>query len=305
MSALSTAILFIVFNRPELTEASFTAIRQARPARLYVAADGPRAGRHEEDACARTREIATAVDWPCTVHTLFQSTNLGCRFGVTAALDWFFSEETEGIILEDDIVPDPSFFPFMLELLERFRDDERVMMISGDYFAGRGFDDSVSYSFTRYAHIWGWATWRRAWRLSDPMLTDWPDLRADGFLDRIGGHDREFTAYWTSVFDRVRAGEIDTWDYAWLLAMWRHSGVAAQSTVNLVTNIGFGADATHTIDPGAWQAALDRQATRFPLRHPATVEVDRRRDAWTEYHLFGSHTPSLTRRIAQRLRNLR
>ena len=298
-------VLLIVFNRPELTVRVMDVLREHQPTRLYIAGDGPRPDRSEADLVAATRATALDVDWPCEVHTLFQDVNLGCRFGVQAALDWFYSEVDEGIVLEDDVIPDATFFPFMAELLERYRDDPRVMMISGDYFAGRGFDNRYSYYFTRYTNIWGWATWRRAWQQSDARLTDWPRLRQDHWLSTIAPDDPSFVEYWTSVFDRVHAGEIDTWDYAWILAMWRAGGVAAQSCVNLVTNVGFGPDATHTIDGGAWQAELGSSPMTFPLRHPPAVEVDRRRDQWSEMHLFGSHRPTLTQRVTQRLRNLR
>lgn len=298
-------ILFIVFNRPEATAEAFEAIRRARPTRLYVAADGARDRPGEAQACARVRALATDVDWDCTVVTLFHDANLGCRYGVQSALDWFFSYEESGIILEDDCVPDPSFFPFVTELLSRYRDDERVMMISGDYFAGRGFDDRFSYYFTRFTHIWGWATWRRAWLKFDGPLNAWPAARQEGWLLELSDGDTQFADYWTGVFDRVRAGEIDTWDYSWLFTMWRANALAAQTSRNLVTNIGFGSDATHTVNEGAWQARLATEAMEFPLRHPPDVEEDLARDRWTEFNLFGSHKTSIGRKIADRWRNLR
>ena len=304
-SETAVPVLFIVFNRPDVTAMAFSAIRAARPSRLYVAADGPRLGADEELLCQQVREIATDVDWDCSVQTLFQETNIGCRFGVQAAIDWFFANEECGIILEDDCLPDQSFFGFASSLLGRYRDDPRVMMISGDYFAGKSFDNKVSYYFTRYAHIWGWATWRRAWANCDPRLSDWPRIRETNWLLQVAGNDMEFVAYWQSVFDRVHAGEIDTWDYAWVYAMWRAGGLSAQSTRNLVSNVGFGVEATHTVDTAAWQSQLPIHPMNFPLVHPPTVTLDAARDRWTEYYVFGSHRPSTVRRVTDRLRNLR
>lgn len=300
----SVPVLFIVFNRTEPTAEVFAAIRGARPAQLFVAADGPRERPGEAEACDRVRQIATAVDWPCEVRTQFQETNLGCRVGVHSAVDWFFDHVEAGVILEDDCVPDPTFLPFVADLLERYRDDERVMMISGDYFAGAGFDDTADYYFTRYTHIWGWATWRRAWRRFDAHLADWPALREADWLASVH-EDRDFQRHWTDIFDRVHADEIDTWDYSWQYSVWRAGGLVAIPTRNLITNIGFGTDATHTVDGSAWQSRLPTMPMTFPLRHPATVADDLARDAWTDEHLFGTRRASLARRITSRIRALR
>ncbi len=303
MTAIDVPILFLVFNRPELTAEVFNSIRAARPARLYVAADGPREMPGEAETCAQVQEIATSVDWPCEVFTQFQGENLGCRYGVQAGIDWFFANEESGVILEDDCIPDPTFWPFIGELLDRYRDDERVQMISGDYFAGDGFGDG-DYYFTRYTHIWGWATWRRAWRNFDATLTEWPGKREDGWLASVHA-DKDFVRYWTDVFDRVHAGEIDTWDYSWQYSVWRAGGLVAAPTRNLITNIGFGTDATHTIDGSAWQSRLPTIPLTLPIRHPAVVADDTARDEWTDENLFRTRQPSLRRRLSRRLRALR
>jgi hypothetical protein len=297
-------ILLIAFNRPEPTSVVFEAIRRARPAQLFVAVDGPRDRPGESAACERVRAIVTDVDWPCDVRTLFREDNLGCRYGVQAAIDWFFEQVDRGVILEDDCVPDPTFLAFAGELLERYRDDERVMMISGDYFAGDGFDDSASYYFTRYTHIWGWGSWRRAWQHFDPAIADWPERRASHWLDTVH-RDADFRRYWTDVFDRVHADQIDTWDYSWQYSVWAQGGLVAIPTRNLITNIGFGEDATHTVDGSAWQSRLPTTAMEFPLVHPDSVVDDEARDAWTDRFLFGTKRASLARRVAGRLRALR
>ena len=295
-------VLFIVFNRPDLTALTFEAIRQAQPRMLYVAADGPRVGRDEQSRCEETRRIATQVDWDCEVRTLFAETNLGCRRGVQAALDWFFSHEEEGIVLEDDCLPDPTFYPFVTELLDRYRDDDRVMMISGDYFAGDTFPRETDYYFSRNSHIWGWATWRRAWQRFDAELEAWPAHRDTGWLVDLFDGEEASAAHWSEIFDAVHRGDVDTWDYSWTFSMWNAGGISIQPTVNLVTNLGFGPEATHTGDVNAWQSNLATVPMSFPLRHPSEVKTDAARDHWTNLHVFGSRRPPLGRQIWQRLR---
>lgn len=270
---MRSAVLFVVFNRPETTREVFGAIRAARPPRLYVAADGPRAGRRgEAERSAEVRGIATAVDWPCEVNTLFRDRNLGCKMGVSGAIDWFFDHEDEGIILEDDVLPLPGFFEFCDELLARYRDDEQVAMISGCNLISNRMAARDSYFFSRYTHIWGWASWRRAWRHYDVALTDWPRWRDSGGLERVGGNNMLFSGYWRKVFNAVHAGKIDTWDYQWTFACWRAGGLSVISGFNQTTNLGFGTDATHTT-AAAPQFVLDSpvRALDFPLTHPTSV----------------------------------
>lgn len=294
---MHTAILFLIFNRPDTTERVFDAIRRARPPRLYVAADGARADRPEEVArCELARRIATAVDWPCEVMTLLRESNLGCRQAVSQGITWFFDQEAEGIILEDDVVPDPTFFVFCEELLERYRTNTDVMMISANHYHGDEYRPDTSYSFSRYTHIWGWGSWRRAWQHYDVNMSRWPASKASDFLFRIGGGDRDIVTYWTRIFDATYGGAIDTWDYQWLFATMQLDGLAVTPFRNLARNIGFSADATHTKDANASDANLPLEQMGFPLKHPAVVVRDAVGDAWEDKHLFSIHnrpTPRL------------
>lgn len=270
---MKTPVLFLVFNRPEPTRQAFAAVRAARPPRLYVSADGPRADRAgEAERCAEVRRIATEVDWPCEVHTLFRDHNLGCKIGVSSGIDWFFSKEEAGIILEDDILPHPSFFPFCEELLEKYRHDERVAMISGCNMIGNSHGSDASYVFSRYLHVWGWASWRRAWSHYDVGMKAWPSPAAKArVVDALGGR-QGVIAYWSNIFDRMARGEVDTWDYQWVFAAWLNDMVAIFPAATLIENIGFGADATHTI--GSAPATLAApQPMAFPLRHPQHRET--------------------------------
>lgn len=307
-STAAPPILFLVFNRPDTTARVFEAIRAARPTQLFVAADGPRPGREGEDLrCRQVREIATAVDWPCTLTTLLREQNLGCKRAVSSAIDWFFQQVPEGIVLEDDCLPDPTFFGYAAELLARYRDDPCVMSISGDNFISATWTSAESYYFSVFTHIWGWASWRRAWARYDVDMADWPAQRQAGLMQRLFPRSRRAQAHWTALLDRVARGEIDTWDYQWVYATWKAGCLSCMPAVNLISNIGFGPGATHTHDAEGKHADLARGSLALPLRHPAVVAASARADAWTTRHVFGIDDSSLQldrvrRAIASRLR---
>ncbi len=269
---LSTPVLFIIFNRLDTTQRVFEAIRQVLPSRLYIAADGPRNDKLGENLKVQAVRdyVLSHIDWQCEVKTLFWDKNRGCKVAVSSAIDWFFLNEEEGIILEDDCFPDKSFFPFCAELLEKYRQDDRVMMISGDNFQS-GVSRSRSYYFSRYCHIWGWASWRRAWKHYDVTIPFWPQICKDGFLNTL---DRRERLYWKWCFGQVFSGRLDTWDYQWVLACWIKKGLAAVPAVNLVLNIGIGQDSTHTKEGDRRVLALETERMVFPLIHPDEIVAD-------------------------------
>lgn len=272
--ALNSAVLFLVFNRPDTTSKVFEAIRQAKPPRLYVAADGAREGRvGEAELVAKVRKIATTVDWPCEVKTLFRDQNLGCKYAVSGAITWFFECEEEGIILEDDILPDPSFFPYCKTLLEKYRDDENVAMISGCNLISSHIDLDTSYFFSKYSHIWGWATWRRSWSLYDVNMNDWPDWSHNGGLKQVLDGSSNCENYWRDIFQKTYLGAVDTWDYQWVYRCWRHGGLSILPTRTVVENIGFGDSATHTTgEMPKYLKDCNVQAMVFPLHHPENIK---------------------------------
>jgi hypothetical protein len=293
---LRSPLLFLVFNRPDTTARVFERIRRARPPRLYVASDGPRDTREgESERVSRVRAIATAVDWPCEVKTLFHEHNLGCRTAVSGGIDWFFANEEEGIILEDDVVPDESFFRFCDELLERYRSVDTVMMISANHLHGAAYRPDSSYFFSRYMHVWGWASWRRAWSHYDVTMARWPAEKAAGFLRCTFLGDERLAAFWEANFDATHSGRIDTWDFQWVFATMLREGLAAAPAGNLARNIGFSAEATHTGDPTAFGADLPLEPLEFPLRHPREVSRDLAADAWEENHLFAPRASQIRR----------
>ena len=243
-----SSVLFLVFNRPDVTKRVFDAIRQARPPKLYIAADGPRKDRvGEAEQCKAVQDIVSKVDWPCEVSRLIRQDNLGCKIAVSSAIDWFFSQESEGIILEDDCLPHPDFFPYCDELLERYRDDERVGLISGTSFGDlraesllKGNED---YLFTRYPSIWGWASWRRVWVDYDVNIVLWNEYSFDISMLVPSLRVRKKI---TQFFNLVSSRKIDTWDYQVSFLLWITSRLSIAPRFNLIENIGFGPQATHT-----------------------------------------------------------
>lgn len=275
--SLDVPVALILFNRPDATARVFQAIRAARPRRLFLVADGPRDAA-EAALTGAARRAAGPVDWPCDVRTRFAEVNLGCRQNVSAGLDWVFEQCESAIVLEDDCLPHPSFFPFCAELLARYRDDERVAMISGDnfHFGRRVTDDSYYFSYMN--HIWGWASWRRSWRRFDPTMQAWGELRETEWLERHLDFPR-LAETMRKNFDRVWRGEVDTWDSQWTFACWQAEALTVLPAVNLVSNIGFGPGATHTRSAGSPLAGLPVETMAFPLRHPPEVVRDVPADA--------------------------
>lgn len=294
-------VLLLIFNRPDLTERVFARIREAAPRLLYVAADGPRADRLGEDAiCRETREIVAKVDWDCEVFYLYRVENLGCKQAVSSAITWFFDNVESGIILEDDCLPDPSFFNFCSELLERYQDDARIGIVSGANFQSKTLraKASHSYYFSNYAHIWGWATWRRVWSHYDANLVRWSgDLEAHANEIPIP----RVRATLTTWMRNAQTGETDTWDYQLLNLLISRRQFAVIPWVNLVTNIGFDERATHTT--GAASSLPPAMAITFPFTHPSEFVANRLADNYTESVVFGI-APSLANHFYRRFQTL-
>jgi hypothetical protein len=272
MTALTTPILFIVFNRPDLTEKVFAAIRRQRPARLFVAADGARPGKEGEAGLVeRTRAIATKVDWPCEVKTFFQPENLGCGKAVSGAISWFFEQVEEGIILEDDCLPHPDFFPFCQTLLERYRDDPKVLSISGDHFLPHRLHLTQPYYFSKYVQIWGWATWRRTWEHYRIELDHCDETEWMGVVERANPVKTE-ADYWKHILRFVRGNLVDTWDYQLMFSCWKQGGSHICPSRNLISNIGYRGDATHTNFSGSLAELPIAPLVLDGIRPPSKVD---------------------------------
>jgi hypothetical protein len=289
MSERDVPVLLIVHRRPEQTRRVFEAIASARPRRLFVAADGP-ASSADRDACELTRAVVSRIDWDCDVAYDFSDRNLGLDARVVSAIDWVFTSAESVIVLEDDCLAHERFFTFCTAMLERYRDDPRIMHVSGECYRSTR-DGDCSYLFSKYALAWGWATWSRAWSLFDPRMSTWA-----GFRERPDAHalfdSADERRYWFATFDRVHqtsrdvarpehsrraaSTQLANWDYLWYYACMAN-GLAIHPAVNLVSNIGYGPLASHTFGASA-VSNRPVQALETDLHHPAAIVRDRQAD---------------------------
>ena len=276
--SLKSPVLFIIFNRPHCTKMVFEKIRAAKPPRLYIAADGPRENHfHDIENCSNTRLICKQIDWDCELNILYQERNIGCKSAVIAALKWFFEKEDMGIILEDDCVPDVSFFLFCDEMLAKYKDDEKIFSINGSNL-GYDLKDGNSYSFARFMNMWGWASWRRCAAKIDYDLVEWTQEKAPLYTmyKRLRQHvfdlDIHWYKYWKHKFDCIAFDKWDTWDWQWIYYQTKSKQLSIIPAVNLVNNIGFNEDATHTQNADNLAAGLPTRQIDLPCIHPVDVK---------------------------------
>ena len=297
--SLTTPVALFAYNRPDTTERVIERIVEADPPAVYVVADGPRSDRHKDtERCMEVRLLVERADWNCPVHRLYRDENRGLPAAVYEGLDWVFDSVPEAIVLEDDTVPSPDFFRFCETLLDRYRDDERVMAINGTNRLGSWRPDRGAYHFVTFQGVWGWATWRDAWTQYDPEMEAWMELTV---RERIRSHldDPERYRYYRRRFDRSYEGISPSWSRRWRFAVLANEGYCAVPSRNLVSNVGFDDRAVHTTDPESPLAALPRNELEFPLESPPAVEADREYErACYERFRRPNHLLRLTRRVA-------
>ena len=273
---LTTPVLFSIFNRPDTTRKVFNAIKAAKPEKLFVSADGPRrdvAG--EDEKCKQTRAIIKQVDWKCEVYTNFREKNLGLKLTMSSGIDWFFKNVEEGIILEDDCLPTRTFFWFCQELLEKYRDDEKIMAINGgnsQFGVKRG---RASYYFSNIVGVWGWASWRRAWRHFDLSLRSFPEFKKQNQIKNIF-EDETSRIFWMTKIQETYDGG-NSWAFPWAYSIFTQNGLCVTPNVNLVSNIGFGPDGVHATNPGSLFANI-RTAGMKKIIHPTFILPNRNAD---------------------------
>lgn len=283
---LKTAVLFLVFNRLDATKQVFNAIRQAKPPRLYVAGDGARIkNKNEYKKVKEVRDyIMENINWECKVKTLFREQNLGCKYAVTEAISWFFENEKQGIILEDDCLPSQSFFWYCEELLEKYQNDNSVFLISGETHDSEFLGDGEDYAFCKYPLLWGWASWNRAWRSYDPEMQEWPKEQKE-FINSIS-KNKYTKNFWKTNFARMYNKEIDTWDYQLAYLLLKKNGKCIFPKVNLVSNIGFGMEATRTSNPNSEAANRKRYEINLPLNHNINKKSEERINKFYDLNEF-------------------
>jgi len=272
---MRSPVLFLVFNRPDVTKVVFEQIRKSKPSKLYIAADGARVSKVGElERCEEVRRIVSEVDWECEVKTKFSSKNLGCKEAVSSAISWFFSNEKEGIILEDDCLPHTDFFRFCDELLEKYRDDQRVGAICGTNLynlncLSKNNYESDSYYFSKGASVWGWATWRRVWEEYDPKISEWSSLHKS--LAFKSTFRRRKWRLLIKTFNSVYDEKVDTWDYQFGFLLLKTNRLCATSNINLIENIGFNEFGTHTKSKLSIEGRNKSNSVTWPLRHPVGI----------------------------------
>ena len=298
---LNTAVLFLIFNRIETTKLVFEQIKEAKPPKLYIACDGARQSKPDEEK--KVQEIRDYVleriDWDCEVQTLFRAQNLGCKRAVSQAIDWFFENESQGIILEDDCLPCQSFFWFCEEMLNYYSDDLRVWHISGDNFQNGKKRGDGDYYFSNYTHIWGWATWADRWKNYDVDISSYKTFVKNKRIKSIFENSNE-QKYWLKAFEAVNSGKIDTRDYQWSYCALINNGLSVLPNKNLIENVGFGIDATHTYDESSKLAKLETQNMTFPIEHPRFMLRNKDADGFTAKAQF--RKKSFFKRVIQKIK---
>jgi len=292
---LETPILFVIFNRPETSQQVFDRIKEVRPKQLFVAADGPRANNvNDLISCNQTRKIINQIDWPCQLKTLFRDENIGCGLGVSSSITWFFEHVEYGIILEDDCLPDLSFFNYCQELLIKYKDNKDIFLISGTNMQNGNKRGDGSYFFSYYCITWGWASWRRAWQHFDYEMEDVEESMNNGSLNHFFQSNDEKN-YWKGKLAEVQKFRGYIWDYQWFYDIWKNKGVGITPNINLVMNLGFRNNATHSFLHDSIREPLVTDSIRFPLIHP-TFKVDSIADKFTYANAL-SHSPTRLLRL--------
>ncbi len=279
MNQFETPILFLVFNRFDTAQRVFDEIRMQKPKHLYVAADGPRESKiGEAEKCQKVRSLVDQIDWDCELKTLFRDENLGCAKGPATAITWFFQHVEQGIILEDDCVPHPDFFVFCDELLNYYKDNNRVMMISGDNFQDGIKRGDYSYYFSAHSNSWGWATWRRAWLNYDFYLDRYSLLDFKGAINHYFDNWCE-RQVWIDKFLCMKKRDYLAWDYQFQFHVWKNRGICINPNFNLISNIGFGNDATHNFNKDSVGIGIETEPI-LPIHHNNLIAIDKDADAY-------------------------
>jgi hypothetical protein len=296
---LNTPVVLFIFNRPAHTRKVLEVISAAAPRHFFVVADGPRPERPDDaPRCAAARAVIDSTDWKCQLVRDFCDRNLGCGRRIASGLDNVFKEVDSAILLEDDCVPDPSFFRFCAEMLERYDTDPRVRTIAGSNFLNDKVRNDWSYHFSNFHNISGWATWRRSWNRTDMSMRLWPMIRDHGWLIDMFG-SQTLARFWASRLNNAFEGRINTWYYPYQLSCWLDHSVAVTPNINLVSNIGSGSDATHTMRAPFLNRRAETMA--FPLVHPPFMVPDRAADEETWRNRLLPERASLAWTAARRI----
>jgi hypothetical protein len=279
----NTPILLLIFNRPDTTELVFNEIRKQKPKYLYIAADGPRKNNTTDaDLCEKSIAIATNIDWDCEVKTLLREENLGCGAAPAQAITWFFENVEQGIILEDDCIPNDSFFNYCETLLDKYKESPNLMMICGTSYQPEPLNEDTYY-FSKYPHAWGWATWKRGWIKYNFKIDDIDQETITSVIENTFSTNRE-RKLWKRNLRMIIEG-LDAWDYQWMYFIWKNDGLCITPWQNMISNIGFGPRATHTFDINSDQSNMIQHEIG-EIKHPDFLAVNEKADKYERYHIL-------------------
>ncbi len=284
-----TPIAYIIFNRPNCTKISFSVLQEQKPSQLFIIADGPRKDYPDDiEKCHEARKIVENINWPCQVYHNYSDNNLGLKQRVSSGLNWVFENVDRAIVLEDDCVAHPDFFYFCETLLEMYSENKNISVITGDNFQNGNWRGEASYYFSKYNHCWGWATWKRSWENYHGDIPFWSDWKnSDSWIKQMS--DKTERKYWEVIFDRVAQGQIDSWAYPWIASTWYKGGLTVTPNMNLVSNIGFGQESTHTSDKKSIFSNMSVQSTG-EIIHPKQIALNEEADNWTfNFHFGGKY----------------
>lgn len=301
-------ILLILWRRPEATRKLIKVLKSIKPRNLYIACDGARDGNSIEiQKVKKTREIVKKeINWNADLNTFFSEKNFGCKYGVSNAINWFFENVEEGIILEDDCIPHIDFFEFCEVLLEKYRHDKRIFCISGANQINQNIGDG-SYFFSRYNHCWGWASWRRCWIQYDVEMSLWPKYKKSELI-KSNFFSKKEQNFWTKTFDNFYfQGYPESWDYQWFFTSLIHGGMTAIPNKNLIENIGFDEDATHTFigDANNFIERSHRNNKIFPIIHPDYIVTNKKADEIVDILEYSGGNKLTKIFIIKKLKNLK
>ncbi len=300
-----TPILFIIFNRPDTTQQVFDEIKKIKPYYLYVAADGARLDKESDvEKIAQTRAIIEQIDWDCKLKTLFRDENKGCGKGPAEAITWFFQNVEQGIILEDDCVPHPDFFPFCEQMLNEYKDDDRIISITGSNFQDGKKRSKGSYYFSVHNRIWGWASWRRTWQHYDYYLKNIEEPEFNQLLIKLFANEKE-RQYWDRIYRIIKEDRLNdsAWDYQFMFMQWKLNGLTLTSNVNLISNIGDGEDATHTVNWINNKNLRRKTNSIFPLVINSKIEKNTSADKYY-FEKYILNKRSILQKVVSKLRKI-
>ena len=283
---MKTPLLLLLFNRPELTKKLIARLKLIKPKKIYINIDGPRNGNLKDQVlCKEVLKLIKKIEWPCKKYIKINKTNKGCRKSVYNAITWAFLKENKLIILEDDCFPSNFFFGYCEQLLKKYKYENKIKVISGSNFQKNKFGEA-DYYFSKYLHCWGWATWKRAWKNYDNSMSFWKSFQKSSNWNDLFTNNSE-KKYWKKKFDLVKEYKIDSWAYVWLASVWYNQGLTIIPNKNLVKNVGFESDATHTTGYDLDKYSREINGKKIPeIKHPIIIKNNKIADQLLFKHHF-------------------